>query len=93
MQHARHLSADTTAAVARLLLASLLHCKASVQREAAAAAARCMKVAPKLHGEFIGALLALLQNVHAVAVSCVVTRKAYLFEESKQFLGLVHEQR
>ncbi len=79
MQHAWHLGADTTAAAARLLLASLLHCKASVQREAAAAAARCMKAAPKLHGEFIGALLALLQNVHAVAVSCAVTRKSMVF--------------
>lgn len=39
-----------------------------------------MKAAPELHGELVGALLALLQDVHAVAVSCAVTCKSIPFE-------------
>ena len=71
LQHVQHMDAAATAAVARLLLACLLHSSASVRRRAAEAAERCTSGAPDLRGALIGVLLEMLRDVPAIAVRCV----------------------
>ena len=60
----------TTAAVARLLLACLLHSSASVRRSAASAAERCTSATPDLRGTLVRVHLEMLRDVHALAVRC-----------------------
>ncbi|KAK9840722.1 hypothetical protein WJX81_000165 [Elliptochloris bilobata] len=66
LHHVQYLDSAATATVARLLLSCLLHSKASVRREAAAAAERCTDAAPDLRGALISALLEMLRDTHMV---------------------------
>ena len=70
LQHVQRMDAAATAAVARLLLACLLHSSASVRRSAAAAAERCTSATPDLRGTLVRVLLEMLRDVPALAVRC-----------------------